>query len=541
VKAPISLQSDDFMADASKPLWSATGRDDLGVMRRLGANAVRLYGNNPELDHTTFLNEAHANGIRVIPGMSDYVYFQAPEDNCVMSGYNCYDQVKKQYAMNLERGFLTKDKSYHPALFTFILINEPDLKMPSTASVVFEGASQMARAIASAFDGVLDAEREAGVVGEAINFTATISFAICTACPSHNDAPALGQMALIADAFHNPEMYGYEPKNDLAANFKKRWVHSFNTANDAEDLKKKFFARYQKAFTQTPVFIGEYHNLLKPLTSDVKDVLKLAGDMPLFLGISFFEFQVAYWKGGAEMAFGLFELGGYPVTEMSFLDHKNYTVWCLSPSAKVVASEGLPRALAEAYGGKDVDAEELCLPQPATVPLSPLGYNLITGLHDTGRLAEYLRRIGEHMGADITDVVGLREFAKMYLHGSGPGFEFDDVVKDMPKAPWLSINPNAACVANRNASAAAVQEAVEWGCGHLTGYSCSAIDDSCQSDVFAKGDWVFSRYYRSVKQLGSSSLQMCSFGGAAIYASPKLNGGFQSGCVLQSAGAEETV
>lgn len=29
----------------------------------------------------------------------------------------------------------------------------------------------------------------------------------------------------------------------------------------------------------------------------------------LFLGISFFQYQVAYWKGGTEMDFGIFGLG----------------------------------------------------------------------------------------------------------------------------------------------------------------------------------------------------------------------------------------
>lgn len=43
------LAQDDWMAEAAKPMWGLRGRDDLGILRQLGANTVRLYGNNPKL------------------------------------------------------------------------------------------------------------------------------------------------------------------------------------------------------------------------------------------------------------------------------------------------------------------------------------------------------------------------------------------------------------------------------------------------------------------------------------------------------------
>ena len=47
----------------------------------------------------------------------------------------------------------------------------------------------------------------------------------------------------------------------------------------------------------TPVFIGEYHKPGGPVLQEVQQILQLADQMPLFLGINFFEFQVSYWKG----------------------------------------------------------------------------------------------------------------------------------------------------------------------------------------------------------------------------------------------------
>lgn len=66
--------------------------------------------------------------------MSDFPYYQDPTTSCVATQYNCFSQIKKQYGENLKNGFLTKEKQYHPALRYFILINEPDLKMPRTAN-----------------------------------------------------------------------------------------------------------------------------------------------------------------------------------------------------------------------------------------------------------------------------------------------------------------------------------------------------------------------------------------------------------------------
>ena len=145
-----------------------------------------------------------------------------------------------------------------------------------------------------------------------INFTATFSYAICTACPRNQALPALGQMLLIEDAMKSPQKYGYIPKHSLYSAYERRWVNSFNTANSAADLKHTFFVHYTEVFPKTPVFIGEYHNPHGPVRSEVTDILALAKT-----------------KGGAEMSFGLFGLGGYPIGRFRYADDLDYTAWCL--------------------------------------------------------------------------------------------------------------------------------------------------------------------------------------------------------------------
>ena len=61
----------DYFCDAAKPLWGDSGRGDLSIIRSLGANTVRLYGNDPELHHAGFLDHARSLGLDVVPGMGD--------------------------------------------------------------------------------------------------------------------------------------------------------------------------------------------------------------------------------------------------------------------------------------------------------------------------------------------------------------------------------------------------------------------------------------------------------------------------------------
>lgn len=319
------VPDDDFMAEAVDALWGPQGRHDLSVIRSLGANSVRLYGNDPSLDHTKFLDEAMRQGLEVIVGISDYPYTQM-QGNCISTNFDCYSQVKAQYSDNLKRGFLTAGNIYHPALRTIILMNEPDLKFPG-------GPANFVKAVVSAIDAVLDVEKEVGIAGQAPSLTVTFSFGVCGhQCPEYGRAPALGQMLALRRAMRHPASVGYVARNDVWAAYETRFMNSMNTANPATDLPWLFLHKYDALFPKTPVFIGEYHS---PRTVDQKrdlqQILAIArNESSMLMGIMFFEFQVRYDKGGSEMSFGMFGLDSRHIRRMEIRDHP-YKAYCLKP------------------------------------------------------------------------------------------------------------------------------------------------------------------------------------------------------------------
>jgi len=516
-----ALPQDDWMSDEAVPMWGPAGRGDLKVISSLGANAVRLYGNNPENGHANFLDEARREGLGVFPGMSDWPYYQRVPGSCLQAtDYNCSSQVKPLYALNLRKGFLTANRTYHPALRVMNILNEPDLKMPPTATTGGpEGPIKMCRAIISAFDAMLEAEKEAGVTGPLINFTATFSYAICAPCTRFSGSPALGQMAQLDDAMRNPESYGYTPRNDITAAYKARWVHSFNTQNPATDLQHQFLDDYVAAFPRTPVYIGEYHRVGANQTEDLGMVLELAARNDLFLGIAFFQFQVAYWKTGSEMDFGMFALADDTVTSMHYFG-KTYEVYCLEPVMDQAAGTPMPDAIASVYGGQGLDAATLCLPNPLGVPLDQDGYATIAALESWPRMASFARRAVEHLGATVVDDSGLESFARG--HTAAAGSDFASMMAELGARPaWAEFDPAAKCVADRSATPATVGSAIGWTCSRATSFNCSEIPALCQRLTYTTADYVFSRYYEELGA-GADPLQGCSFSGAAMLAARAL-------------------
>lgn len=332
------LPDDDFMSSNTSAFWGARtgaggrGRGDLRVIRALGANAVRLYGNDPRLDHRPFLDEAKQQGLEVVAGLSDYPYVQMP-GSCLHTSWDCYEQIKKQYAQNLRNGFLAGPGKYHPALRMVILMNEPDLKFEGGLRGFPGEPKHFCKALISAFDAVLSAEQEAAVEGLAPNFTVAFSFGRCAKCSAFQDQPSLGQMVDLRHAMQNPHSVNYTSRNDLWWAYQRRFVNSFNTQNSASEMRRLFLDSYDQSFTSTPVFIGEYHTPVVPdQRQDLKEILEIAADSSTMLaGISFFEFQVRYDKGGGEMNFGMFGLSQSNMVAEERIASKTYTSWCLTP------------------------------------------------------------------------------------------------------------------------------------------------------------------------------------------------------------------
>jgi len=351
------LPHDDFMSNETVALWGQQGRGDLRIMKALGANTVRLYGNDPTLDHSDFLSEVEALQLKVIPGISDYPYTQM-EKRCQWTDFDCYEQIKENYLGVLRGGFLRgRTATYHSAISAVVLMNEPELKLAGDIL-----PNVFAKAMVSALDAVLDAEREAGVQGPRPSLTVTFSFSVCRFCARFGDVPALGQMWELRNAMRNPMAVGYQPRNDLWKAYEERFVHSVNTENTAEEFFRLFLGQYELEFRK-PVFVGEYHapNRGADLRSDLRAMIRRsANQSSLLVGFSFFEFQVRYDKGGGaagEMGFGMFGLGDRSVCSLS-LSGAPFDAWCLTDVQE--ASVTISEAVAGAFRGPGLAPPMLC-------------------------------------------------------------------------------------------------------------------------------------------------------------------------------------
>eukprot|EP00437_Effrenium_voratum_P004966 CAMPEP_0181426298 /NCGR_PEP_ID=MMETSP1110-20121109/15591_1 /TAXON_ID=174948 /ORGANISM="Symbiodinium sp., Strain CCMP421" /LENGTH=693 /DNA_ID=CAMNT_0023549489 /DNA_START=33 /DNA_END=2114 /DNA_ORIENTATION=+ len=534
LKAAGKLPNDDFMSDSAKAQWSTSGRGDLAIMKKLGANAVRLYGNDPQEDHSAFLDEAQKQGLQVIPGMSDYPYTQMP-GNCQSTDYNCYSQIKEQYKSNLQKGFLDKDGAYHPALKTVIVINEPDLKIPGESK-----PTEFSRAIVSAIDGMLDAEKEAGAKSNLVNFTATFSFGVCTACKGSKNKPSLGQMLELQRAMENPEAYGYKAKNDLAKVYQTRFTNSFNTNNPATDIQPLFLNDYEANFKSTPVFIGEYHSTMVSIGKDLTTILEVADKSSSLVGISFFEYQVRYDKGGSEMSFGMFGLGAQKIASMNFFGVP-FPVWCLTEVAdKKSSGTTVVDELAKAFGGAGIDANELCVIDPQKVPLSEDGYQAVLSLKNVDKMAAFVSRVVDHMGGSVSDKKSLEDFAAKYTGKTQlrsevermlAGLSFAQMASELGQHPfWVVWDAMAACVADRDSDEGSVGQAVGYACGKLKSFNCSNLPTFCAKDIWAKADYVLSLFYMQVNS--TQPLRDCNFDGAAMFAPAATYRSHDTTCIV---------
>lgn len=358
-----TVPHDDFFNTAAEPLWGPSGRYDLRILQSLGANTVRLYGNDPRYTHVDFFNEAQRLGIDVIVGFSDWPYSQMP-GSCVTTGFDCYQQVKDMYKIMLNGLLVPGTKQYHPAVKYLDLINEPDQKFGSSGD----------KMIMSAMEAVIDVEQEVGVEGAKPQMTATFTSGVYgNTCGPQSSMPALGQMAQLDCAIRDPERFNYKPRHNLVSIYDLRFVNSFNTQNTPSESStiQDFIQHYKEYFGQNPkpVFIGEYHRLANEggqAQKDLQEVLAIAADSsnPL-LGVTFFEFQVRYDKSDTkERGFGIFSLGskqmGTVPLEMPDGSWKQFPVYCLEDVWDSPSNEAVSDAVARAFGSFGWDRSLLC-------------------------------------------------------------------------------------------------------------------------------------------------------------------------------------
>lgn len=352
---------DDFAADWANTMWAGGtgGRGDLANLKGMGANTVRLYGNDPRYNKRQFLDVAFENELQVIDGLSSYPYNQGGA-MCATSvmGADCHDTISFAYGQNLDRGFLVGGSKasgggrYHPALAIINVMNEPDF-------LGDDGEFNYLKAMVSAFDGIITAEKQRKVEpwtnGKLPKLTMTWSFAtsslgvdVCDERHFIEDKTAeCGPGTIFMIQFYRVlsdpvNTVNYNPRNsDLMDHYQKRFINSVNLFNEPAYIETALLEPYRKLsmFKDIHLFFGEWHNNPNlPFTETaLRDALtKLTGppSEPPLVGASYFQYQIAYNKNGTERNFGMFALGeevigrtGYILGDVA----ASHLVNCLKP------------------------------------------------------------------------------------------------------------------------------------------------------------------------------------------------------------------
>jgi len=555
------------MSEESKPMWGKRGRNDLETIRALGANTLRTYGNDYQENHRAFLDEVFRLDLRVIPGFSYYPYTQMA-GSCIELDFDCYSVVKPWFRGYLTNGFLVEahqGRAYHPALEHMIIINEPDavLCQHPPGELCLDKPRNFSKGVISAIDAILDVEKELGVNGSLINFTATMTFGTCPGCTQGDyllAVPAIRQMLELRRAFHHPEEYDYAPRNNLAEFYRTRFINSFNTHNPGSEVfHGSFMLSYQNNFPVTPLFVEEYHDPnmqdTQELSADLTDALHFVESSSFILGLTWFQFQAQYSKEeNFEKKFGMFGLGNYSITPIDWYG-AHVKVWCLTDSPYI---QNMSTVVTQVFRGKGFDLSAACVPDPMNVPLTQDGYEQIHALNDALEMATFVQRIVEHLGGHVLYREGLLRFAEWFCCQDAdatemPGFlrdssvrspvvprgllvddsnattasgrAFDRMMEQLSGHPkWAVWDEYPACVADRLSDAASIGRVVHTLCMRLRWFNCSDIPEECSANPWTIGDYVFSVYaqeeYAAASKFQKPSVfDVCYFNDTAIYAS----------------------
>jgi len=530
LRHPGTFPNDDTTAEWMRGQWSWRGRDDLGVMKRMGANVVRLYGNDPRASSGEFLDEANRWGLKVVAGISDWPYTQAP-DNCVhKKDKDCYESLRDYYGQVLGQplqsgGFLVGDEgSYHPALDTLIIINEPDLKIRDGNHRVDQ---KYMKAVLSALDGILAAEVARGIdikSKDNIKLTATWSYATCPDCPhllalkdlgccircegdecldygdagdlpvdggmrciegrtDQRDCPGLPMVMDFHSAIEDPSSVGYTFKTQgWKEAFASRWVHSLNAFVSASAFNKQFLSNYMQLkrlanVEPLPVMLGEFgdpHLAKDPVALEVelKEMVEMvkSPDNKLF-AINYFEFQVSYWK---------------PCSEE---DEKAWDQWHTWHWAEASTAPALPIGCSERNFGI------FALGDIAVSKTGPVGKE----------------------GSEAYPIECIKPIFKGKPEAIAKAFGGSAPDTDVCEKGW-GPESKKYCVASRS-DEIQLYKAVVWVCDRMIqkDLDCEkGMPPACLDSDYSKADWIFSTYYETNKVPGEDNDHLCDFTGSGL-------------------------
>lgn len=377
--------NDDVSAEWAMNMWSSEGRGDIKIMKSLGANSVRLYGNRADMSKRKFLDELLRNRMKAVAGISTYP-FNAQPGGCAFNDYNCYEAIKINYKLALTKGEFAKDGFYHNAIDVVSLVNEPDVWINLAIVPGWDGTgNNMIRGLVQAFDAVLSAEKEENVQpwndGSLPKLTIAWSYAMMNSygipCSEvgyvvnkTECGPSIGFMAMFYHAVHDPERtVKYKPQNNLTAAFEERWVNSFQPFQDSDSVYRLAIepAKSLDSLKNQKMYLGEYDpsvNMCRDepscaaydpdkLEADMKSILTDSKWTDMVYGMSYFQFQTAYNKDGRhEFAYGLFNLVETSCWNTTYIDGDtapNHPINCLEWKSAAVKKKA--QAVANAFGG----------------------------------------------------------------------------------------------------------------------------------------------------------------------------------------------
>jgi len=249
-----------------------------------------------------------------------------------------------------------------------ILLNEPDF-LDGAPKCQPRGDWCHVKAAISALDGVLAAEKEAGVGAGRVKLTVTWSFGMRESIDGKVTGPGTFGFQDMVAVIEDPQIAYYTPRTSLAElqeAFKTRWVHGLNTQAPWSFVKAVVSSAYSR-FLPVPWFIGEYGGNGQDedvIRSDLQSMQAHAAESNSFLGAAIFQFQTTYWKGGAEMNFGLFGLGEEQIGETGEVCENGCRSWpvhCLTTKLSWLPGSKANRAqaVATAWGGS-IDTADVC-------------------------------------------------------------------------------------------------------------------------------------------------------------------------------------
>jgi hypothetical protein len=365
-------------------MWSPEGRGDIKTMATFGANAVRLYGNDPRFSKRKFLDELLRNNMKAVTGMSNYPFTnQDAPPGCIWNkAYDCYDAGNDGYYAVLTTGEFAKNGYYHNALEIISIMNEPDINAYNPGG--WKGDNNYIKALISAFDGILDAEKKAGIKpwknGKLPKITIAWSYAVlpkaqCGKAGYLNDknltskecGPSVGFMSQFYWALHDPEgTVGYTPKNDLKQAYLDRFIGGIQPFSPASEVYSAAILPGQTlpSLKDVKMYLGEYNPAIdmcndepmcahygsKELERDLKTILTDPKWTKNVIGVSFFQFQQPYCKSSKhEQAYGMFRMVNKSAWRTGYIEgdsEQDHPINCLEWKTKE-----LGEAIARAYGG----------------------------------------------------------------------------------------------------------------------------------------------------------------------------------------------